>query len=248
MRVAMVRARKALHAAGLAGKVRKFLNVHDSLEWYVRRDVPPSEVIAVLQPAVIFPVEGWPPMVADWHAGTRMGSLAELEVGPDFGVTVKGAKAETVVPGDDDEDDVDLPAVDVSVVRAVTQKEVPGDLDTAGVDGGVGAGVVELVPAPDAVPPPGAVAASAGEARTVIVTVPQMPSGDVAKRLQLSLARLPGPHTVILRTPAGDITVPGTSGLTPAHQPDVAFILPGAVVTYDAASVDYAAIAAGITA
>ena len=121
--------------------------MHDSLDFYVRKDVPPGEVIRVLQPAVVFPIEGWPEVVADWHTGTRMGSLAELEVGPDFGVTVKGAKAETVVPGDDDEDDVDLPAVDVSVVRAVTQKEVPGDLDTAGVDGGVGAGVVELVPA-----------------------------------------------------------------------------------------------------
>ena len=248
MRVGMVRARKALHAAGLADRVHMFLNVHDSLDFYVRKDVPPGEVIRVLQPAVVFPIEGWPEVVADWHAGTRMGSLAELEVGPDFSVKVKGAKAETVVPGDDEDDDVELPAVDVSAVRAVTQKVVPGDLDPAGVDRGVGAGVVELVPSPDTVPPPGAVAAPDGQARTVIVTVPQMPSGDVAKRLKASLDRLPGLHTVILRTPAGDITVPGTSGLTPAHQPDVAFVLPGAVVTYDAASVDYAAIAAGITA
>ena len=95
----MVRADKALKAAGLAGKVQLFLNVHDSLDFYVRKDVPPGEVIRVLQPAVVFPVEGWPEVVADWHAGTRMGSLAELEVGPDFSVTVKGVKEETAGPG-----------------------------------------------------------------------------------------------------------------------------------------------------
>ena len=72
--------------------------MHDSLDFYVRKDVPPGEVIRVLQPAVVFPVEGWPEVVADWHAGTRMGSLAELEVGPDFSVKVKGVKEETAVP------------------------------------------------------------------------------------------------------------------------------------------------------
>ena len=239
MRMAMVRADRALKSAGLARKVRLFLNVHDSLEWYVRKDVPPSEVIRVLHPAVIFPVEGWPEMVADWHAGTRMGSLAELEVGPDFGVKVKGVKEETAVPGDEDDDDVDLPAVDVSAVRAVTgrrDEKVP-DVPAA----------VDLSAEPDSLVP-GNGAACENRSRTVIVTVP-FGSGSTPDllRLKSALERLPGPNTVILRVAVGDVKMPGTSGLTPAHQPDVAFILPGAVVTYDGGSVDYAAIADGIT-
>jgi DNA polymerase I-like protein with 3'-5' exonuclease and polymerase domains len=247
MRVAMLRADRALREAGLDRKVRLFLNVHDSLDFYVRKDVPPGEVIRVLQPAVVFPVKGWPPMVADWHAGMRMGSLAELEVGPDFSVKRKGVRAEAPVPGDDDEDDeAVLPAVDLSAVFAVTAKteetsheqvpEVPAPAQTAepgglGDPGGLGSG--------DDV--------RDNRSRTVIITVPQVPAAAGAKRLCAALARLPGPNTVILRTPPGDVPVPGTSGLTPGHQADVAFILPGAEVTYDAASVDYAAIAEGIT-
>jgi hypothetical protein len=81
----------------------------------------------------------------------------------------------------------------------------------------------------------------------VIITLPQVPDPGAARRLRAALERLPGPNTVILRIPGhGEVPVPGTSGLTPEHQADVAFILTGAQVTYDAASVDYAAIAAGI--
>jgi DNA polymerase I-like protein with 3'-5' exonuclease and polymerase domains len=239
MRIAKVRADKALKAAGLARKVRMFLDVHDSLDFYVRKDVPPGEVIRVLQTAVVFPVEAWPAVVTDWHAGVRMGSLAELEVGPDFEVKVKGVKEETAVPGDEDDDDVDLPAVDVSAVRAAAAKaEAPPDvqvyepvgLGVSGSDSGGGGDGLHNA-----------------ESRTVIVTVP-FGAGSTPNflRLKSALERLPGPNTVILRVAVGDVKMPGTSGLTPDHQPDVAFILPGAVVTYDGGSVDYAAIAAGI--
>jgi len=240
VRIAQIRADKALKQAGLAGKVRLFLNVHDSLEWYVRKDVPPAEVIRVLHPAVIFPVEGWPPMVADWHAGVRMGSFRELEVGPDWSVKVKGVKEEAPVSGDpDDEDEVELPVVDLAAVRAVT--------------GGKDVQVPAVVQAaePDGLCAPGDLGSGDGfhgdRSRTVIISVPQVPDKQAAGLLRALAARLPGPNTVILRTSAyGDIAMPGTCGLTPGHQADVAFILPGAVVTYDEASVDYAAIAAGI--
>ena len=246
----MIRADKALKQAGLAGKVRLFLNVHDSLDWYVRKDVPPAEVIRVLHPAVIFPVEGWPPMVADWHAGMRMGSFRELEVGPDWSVKVKGVKEEAPVP-DDEDDEAELPAVDIAAVqaaaRAVTggrNAQVPAIIQAAG-PGGLGdpgalGGGPELLGGSDS--------PCSDASRTVIISVPQVPDKQAAGLLRALAARLPGPNTVILRTSAyGDIAMPGTCGLTPGHQADVAFILPGAVVTYDGASVDYAAIAAGIT-
>jgi DNA polymerase I-like protein with 3'-5' exonuclease and polymerase domains len=82
VKMAMVRAVRSLKAAGLTDRVRMFLNVHDALEFYVRRDVAPATVIAVLQPAVIFPVNGpgvaWPPLVADWHVGESWGQKKEV--------------------------------------------------------------------------------------------------------------------------------------------------------------------------
>ena len=51
--MAMVRAVKALKKAGLAGKVRLIMNIHDALEFEVRKDVPPALVIAALQPALV---------------------------------------------------------------------------------------------------------------------------------------------------------------------------------------------------
>jgi DNA polymerase I-like protein with 3'-5' exonuclease and polymerase domains len=48
VKTAMVRARKALARAGLSGVVRPIMNVHDALEWEVRKDIAPAAVIAVL--------------------------------------------------------------------------------------------------------------------------------------------------------------------------------------------------------
>lgn len=82
VKAAMVRAVRALRRAGLEDKVRLIMNIHDALEFEVRTDVPPAEVIAVLKDAVIFPVTRpgaeWPPLVADWHMGTSWGQLKEI--------------------------------------------------------------------------------------------------------------------------------------------------------------------------
>lgn len=84
VKTAMVRAVQALKRAGLADKVRLIMNIHDALEFEVRMDVPPAQVIAVLKDAVIFPVKGpgveWPPLVADWHMGTSWGQLKEIHL------------------------------------------------------------------------------------------------------------------------------------------------------------------------
>lgn len=77
-KIAMVRAHKALAKAGLLDRVHLFMNIHDALEYYVHRSVPHQEVIDIIQPAVIFPVPGWPEMVADWHIGLRWGAVKPL--------------------------------------------------------------------------------------------------------------------------------------------------------------------------
>jgi DNA polymerase I-like protein with 3'-5' exonuclease and polymerase domains len=96
MKVAMYRALRALERAGLADRVRPVMNIHDALEWEVRKDVTPAEVIAVLQPAVIFPVTKpgveWPPLVADWHIGTSWGQLRDVHVEADGRVVVGEAE------------------------------------------------------------------------------------------------------------------------------------------------------------
>lgn len=84
VKVAMVRAVKALREAGLADRVRLIMNIHDALEFEVRKDVSPAAVVAALEPAVLFPINGpglaWPPLVADWHMGMSWGGLKDIEL------------------------------------------------------------------------------------------------------------------------------------------------------------------------
>jgi hypothetical protein len=75
----MVRAKRAIKAAGLDDKIRLIMNCHDALEFYVHNSLSKDEVIALLEPAVVFPVPGWPKMVADWHIWMKYGSPQELK-------------------------------------------------------------------------------------------------------------------------------------------------------------------------
>lgn len=251
MKLAMMRARAALDAAGLRDRVRLVMNIHDALEFYVRDDVDPAEVIRVLQPAVVFPVPGWPPMAADWHVGRRWGDVRELELLDDGTVRVKGAEpgAELVNVADDpDEDGPALPDVDAASLRAVLGRETAGG------------GAVEVMAGPAVEPPVEAGGLDAGRAvgaavpgadggapaRTVVVDVPGMPTLEQAQALRASLARIPGLNTVVLVTPQGRVQVPGTSALEPSHQPDVALILGDCLVSYDLDSVDYQSLSDGL--
>lgn len=84
VKMAMVRAVKALRKAGLDDRVRLVMNIHDALEFEVREDVAPIDVIRVLQPAVVFPITGpgaaWPEMVAEWHLGRSWGSVKDIHL------------------------------------------------------------------------------------------------------------------------------------------------------------------------
>lgn len=83
MKVSMVRADKALREANLIDKVHLVMNIHDALEYYVREDVDPQEVIDVLLPAVTPPIKDYPPIVAEWHIGQKWGSVRKLKLGGD---------------------------------------------------------------------------------------------------------------------------------------------------------------------
>lgn len=83
MKTAMVRADRAITKAGYKGKIRIFMNVHDALEFYVHKSIDFKEAIRILQPAIRFPVKGWPWMKPDWHVGERWGQVRSLIVSPD---------------------------------------------------------------------------------------------------------------------------------------------------------------------
>lgn len=77
-KIAMVRAVRAIKAAGLQDKVHLVMNIHDALEFYVHKSVDMQTVIDLLEPAVVFPVSGWPPLKADWHTWVSWGSCKEV--------------------------------------------------------------------------------------------------------------------------------------------------------------------------
>jgi DNA polymerase I-like protein with 3'-5' exonuclease and polymerase domains len=250
MKVAMIRADKALRRTGLHGRgVRLVMNIHDALEWYVPRAIQPAEIIGALtepgvidkQSAIVFPVEGWPPMVAEWHAWKWWGTARELEYRPDGSVVVKGEREEDAMPGEDDEDGPSLPKVDLDALR---RERAPEAAQGYPVPAGPG-------PATDGhlAGEPGLVLGSAalGPPRTVIIDA-QRPGREAFAALAEYVGRRPGPHTLILRMPEGVVPFAGTCGVTPVDEANIALILSGARITYDPASVDFQAVGAGLEA
>jgi DNA polymerase-1 len=125
MKIAMVRAVAAIRQAGLADKIKLVMNVHDALEFYVHKSIEPQDAIAILKPAVVFEVPGWPAMKADWHLFRKWGSPTEIDVNDDGTLVVKGAKIEDLVPAIEEDEDGDkvevLPEVDPQVLREVAR-------------------------------------------------------------------------------------------------------------------------------
>ena len=80
MKIGMVRAQKAIKAAGLEDKIILVMTIHDALEFYVHESVSTQEVIDLISPQVTFPVEGFPAIRADWHEGKRWGEVIEIEL------------------------------------------------------------------------------------------------------------------------------------------------------------------------
>lgn len=252
-KVTMVRAQRALKAAGLAGKVLLAMDIHDELEWYVRKDVAPADVIRVLRPHVEWDAgccpdcRGWPPMVAEWHVGERWGSLIKLEILPDGDVRARG-KAETAVaapdedPGGDDEDE----AAREGMPAAWPSGGYPGNRAPAGAGALAGSNPAPPGPPPPPRPAPPPARPVPQVPRTVVVSLQRMPQQEQVQRFMSLLAGCPGPNTVIVRVPQGDIPVAGTSGLAPDSGAEVAVIFGGAITYYDLDSVDMAGLAAGL--
>lgn len=179
MKIAMVRAHAAIRDAGLEDKVWLVMNVHDALEFYVHGSVDPQTVIRLLQPAVVFPVPGWPQMKADWHVAKKWGSPTNLEVAPDgtilkFGGVpyVEDDKPEFIQDEETGEEIGVLPEIDTATLR-------------------------QSLHGADALP----------EAeRDIVVHILDMPTQSAWNSFCGWLGGRPGPHRVTVRVPEGELT------------------------------------------
>lgn len=235
-KISMVQAQLALQRAGLDDKVLLCMDVHDALEWYAREDVHPSEVVRVIQPAVVWDVEGWPPMVAEWHIGERLGSLHKLHIASDGSVTTDVAVPEPIIVlSDEDEDGMPLPP-EIGVKPAV---QLPEPEPVQWLEPPVGTALTSVEPGEED-------KLLLGEGRTVIVTLDHGPALEQVQRFVEYLEHLPGGNTVILRLPDQDVTSPRTCGLHPGHAAEVSLILGGAMVSYDLDSVDLGKLSSGL--
>lgn len=233
-KISMARAQRALRDAGLDDRVLLVMDVHDALEWYARKDVPPEDIIAVLQAAVVWEVPGWPPMKAEWHVGERLGSLVKLNV-LDDGTIVTESKAEDLPQFSfEDETDEALPEPPPLQPFRFTDPAVAQEYHAPGW-----AQTPAWKTLPDAPPPD-------NQARTVVVTLDEMPGEEQVQRFLEYLGSVPGPNTVIVRTSEGDIPVGVTTGAGPQHGAEISMVFGGAITCYDLDSIDMARLASGV--
>jgi hypothetical protein len=235
VKIGMVRAIRALKEAGLHKDVHLVMNVHDALEFYVAQHVAPRQVIEALQPAVIFPVEGWPAMQADWHIARRWGSPVEVELIGGQLVT-KGSKPLALTEPVDDPKVTDLEEDEDTGEQVEVMPEVT--LDALRQAAGLADPLAE--PAEPAEP---------GE-RTVVVSLTGMPDEATWNRFLAYLGEHPGANQIEVRTPDGGGLpagwFPHGVAVTPSDRAAVAMILGPVTVAYTAEDVDLAALGADL--
>ncbi len=241
VKIAMLRAHHTLKKNGLLDRVRLVMNIHDALEFYVHRSLQPQDVIAILQPAVIFPVPGWPDMKADWHFCKRLGSPIKIELTDDGRfIAHAGVEIELKPTLDIDRETGDL----IEALPDITPEDVREFLDAQP------AGVTDHCGQPEA----GASVSDAErghlapgesprfvhlkESRHLIIEVTDMPTADGYLRFTQLCDSHPGPHTLTLRTPEGDLSFEATVGFVPDDLARISFALGPARMYYDSADVD----------
>ncbi len=216
---AMVRAMVALRKAGLADKVKLVMNIHDALEFYVHGSIDPTDLIGILQPAVIYPVAGWPAMKADWHAGRRWGSPQELTVLDDGRLLVADGRiveARPTLEHDEDEDEEVLVLPDEDYV---SPEEVSAVIATLA----------------DPV------------RRTVTVALQTMPDPDAWARFTRLMTDLPGLHRVRVETPEGDLDLDVNTALGPEHVAEASVILGPVTIRFAPSQVDTGGLLQGLS-
>jgi len=173
---------------------------------------------------VVFPVDGWPPMVAEWQLGRRWGSMLEVEVLEDGSIKLKEKKSAPVkaeVDGDPDE-----LAEDPSEALA----KAPARWMSTGPAAG---GFVPLPSAPSITQPVAPVMPfpASSVPRNVIISMDHMPSGDQFQAFTASYGKGTGVNNVLLCTPQGQLPF-SASAADPGWAAQISLVLGGARVSY----------------
>ncbi|MFA7264781.1 MAG: DNA polymerase [Candidatus Nanopelagicales bacterium] len=93
MRIAMVRCDRAIEQSEYADRIHMIMNIHDALVFETHHTVPPQAVIDLVQPEVVFPIEGWPNLRADWEVGVKWGDMHALKLDEQFQIIIPTAAA-----------------------------------------------------------------------------------------------------------------------------------------------------------
>lgn len=269
MTIAMVRQQAAVKAAGLSDKVHLIMQIHDSLVFEVHKSVKPQAVFDVIQPAVVFPVPGWPQMVADWGIGTRWGSLTDIEIMAGTPAHPAGIiklaekpKEKDEAPSEDDVGEalpsgpVPLPTTKLAPVSNSLVPAVPAPVLPAPNPPSAAAATPEpgLVGLPPGLPSTHSLAPSGlegveddGIGRTLIVHITEMPDTVAWARFTQLCEANPGSHGVTLLLPEhGEVPTGLSTALSPMASAWISVIFSGAEVFYAPESVDPAAVLSGL--
>lgn len=228
LKLAMVRANKAIRAAGLRDKIRMVLTVHDALEFYVHESIPTQEVIDLIEPCVNFPVPGFPLEIrSDWHEGPTWGSVAEVKLDKDKQIT-----------GFSIEDDERVFDTLEEALAARAEKTHAADL-LQPVDSLQDGEVVVDDPEEsdndkiDEEPPWWKPA----ERQIVVVTLSDMPTSSGWKAFQEFASKRPGEDTLRVDTPNGSVTLDHGVRVYPNDQGEISMLLGGAALNFEPADV-----------
>lgn len=213
MRIAMVRAAKALRDAGLWGERAKLvLNLHDALTFEIRNDVHPQTALDLLVPAVEFPVQGMPRILSEWDIGPSWGEATEFDYEDvEFEYTdrwcVVGADPQPVdIPVDNGIEDPEAETLDLPERPETVHLPVPEPQPTSGP--------------------------------RLVVEVTQMPFRVQWERFLKMVAERPGDVPLVLRCPEGESELFVTTSLTPHDASKIGVALPGARLFYPEGAVD----------
>ncbi len=233
MKLIMIRVHAALKEAGLLDSVRMVMNIHDALEFYVRKDVSPQMVIDLLTPVILQQTpwtQHWPLMRPDWHVWQKWGSPIELKLDENYQILGMGEIIDIGVQEDDeDEDEEEDDAPESAAVAAVP-------LAAARHGGSVVAGPAVRRPDPDRSP----------HAGRVVVRVLEMPEMSALQRFGNLIAEFPGPNEMVFAAPQGSTVISQGTSLSPDDGARISLLLGGASVTWDTATVDNDKLAEGM--
>jgi DNA polymerase-1 len=255
MKMAMIRAWKALKKEGLwgAGKAMLVHNLHDALVFEVDNSIHPWEIRDLLQPAVVFPIPGFPKIKADWELGWRHGSCKSWK---DEDVELKDGRWQ-VVKGSQR----GVQSVPEQVpIRLTVVPDLPKEPEDSGWHDSMNAELPEtmfrtttfddstdeeLTPV-KMVPIDEAAEDSFNDPIEVEVVLGEMPSADQATALMTLVKSRPGGNTLVLMTPQGEARVPIGTSLDIKDKALLSLTLGGASVRRARGSVDIDALARGI--